>query len=569
MRSHSWDPDNRSFVSTRLRSAVVAAVLAGSLTMVSPAAHATGPSDGAPPGTAGTARAAAGPDHASAGDVPTAAQRILPTPRSLKTRNGTLTFDAASVIDVGRHPRRSSVAVADALAALLRTPTGYDWSVVRGSHARGRIVLKTGGPASLGREGYRLDVGKRTATIEARTDTGLFHGVQTLRQLLPAAVEQHTAVTGTTWSVPRVLVQDKPRYPVRGAMLDVVRHFLSVDEVKQYLDAMVPLKLNTFELHLADDQGWRLSINSWPRLATYGGGLEVGGTKGGYYTQAQYRDIVAYAAARHITVVPEIDVPGHTNAALASYAELNCDGKAPALYTGTDVGFSSLCADKDITYRFLDDVLGEIAALTPGKYISIGGDEAHSTTAADYTKVIDRTQAILRKHGKKMWGWHQTAGADPARGSVAAYWGTTGSAADIALAQQAAKKGQRLVLAPADHAYLDMKYFPSFPYGQDWAADVSVSASYHWDPATLVPGVPPSSVAGVLAPVWTETLPDISTVELMAFPRLAGIAQLGWSPRRSHDLEPYLVQLAVQGPRWKAAGINFYESPEVAWHRFS
>jgi len=546
---------------TGLQAAAVTALLATSLALTSPAAQAADPP--APPSSG-----AAPSGQTAAMDVPTPAQRILPTPRSLETRKGSLTFDAASVVDVGRHPKRSTLGVADYLADFLRTPTGYDWPVVRGSKAPGRVVLRTGGPASLGTEGYRLDVGTKSVTIEARTSTGLFHGVQTLRQLMPAAVEGHQRAEGTTWSIPRVRVSDSPRYPVRGAMLDVARHFMSVDEVKAYIDAMVPLKLNTFELHLADDQGWRLEIRSWPRLATYGGALETGGTKGGYYTQEQYVDLVAYAKARHITVVPEIDLPGHTNAALSSYAELNCDGKAPAPYTGTDVGFSSLCADKDVTYRFLSDVLGEVAALTPGKYVSIGGDEAHSTTQADYTKMVDAAQKVLRQHGKRMWGWHQTASADPAKKSIAAYWGTTGSKDDIALAQEAARKGQRLVMAPADHAYLDMKYDPTFTYGQDWAAVVPVSDSYAWDPATLVAGVPSSAVAGVLAPVWTETLPDITTVELMAFPRLAGIAQIGWSPRRTHDLEPYLVQLAVQGPRWEAAGVNFYRSPEVAWHRF-
>lgn len=551
---------------TGLHAVAAVALLATTLAVTAPAAQAVGPTE--PPATSPPAGEAPGAEQTSAMDVPMPAQRILPTPRSLETRKGSLTFDASSTIDVGRHPKKGTVAVATFLSDFLRTPTGYDWAVVRGSHAPGRVVLKTGGPASLGREGYRLDVGRRRVTVEARTSTGLFHGVQTLRQLMPAAVEQHERAEGTVWSVPRVRVSDAPRYPVRGAMLDVARHFMSVEEVKAYIDAMVPLKLNTFELHLADDQGWRLEIKSWPRLATYGGALETGGTKGGSYTQAQYADLVAYAKARHITLVPEIDLPGHTNAALASYAELNCDGKAPERYTGTDVGFSSLCASKDVTYRFLADVLGEIAALTPGRYISIGGDEAHSTTQADYTKMVDAAQRVLRRHGKRMWGWHQTASADPARKSIAAFWGTTGSKDDIALAQEAARKGQRLVMAPADHAYLDMKYTPSFPYGQDWAAVVKVSDSYAWDPATLVPGVPSSAVAGVLAPVWTETLPDIDTVELMAFPRLAGIAQIGWSPRRTHDLEPYLVQLAAQGPRWEAAGVNFYRSPEVAWRRF-
>ncbi|HEY0239688.1 MAG TPA: family 20 glycosylhydrolase [Friedmanniella sp.] len=550
---------------TRLRTTLVASVLlTGSLALGAPSAYAGGTPD--PPATARTQPTDDGRDGNA---VATPAQRILPTPSSLKTRRGALTFDAASVIDVGHHPRASTVTVADGLATFLRTPTGYDWTVVRGSKAAHRIVLRVGGPKRLGKEGYSLDVDATTATIEARTGTGLFHGVQTLRQLMPSAVEKPGRVSGTTWSVARVRVSDHPRYAVRGAMLDVARHFMSVADVEKYLDAMVPLKLNTFVLHLSDDQGWRLEIKSWPRLATYGGALETGGTPGGSYTQAQYREIVAYAAARHITLVPQIDLPGHTNAALASYAELNCDGTAPPRYTGTDVGFSSLCAGKAVTYRFLDDVITEIAHLTPGHYISIGGDEAQSTTAADYTKIIDRAQAILKRDGKKMWGWHQTAGADPAKASVAAYWGTAGSGADIALAQEAARQGERLVMAPADHAYLDMKYAPSTPLGQDWAGDVSVPASYDWDPATLVPGVPSKAVAGVLAPVWTETLTNISAVEYMAFPRLAGIAQLGWSPERTHALEPYLVQIAAQAPRWRAAGTTFYAAPEVAWHRFA
>ncbi|GAA1900862.1 beta-N-acetylhexosaminidase [Lapillicoccus jejuensis] len=542
---------------TRLTALVASTAVAGGLLL----------GTAGPPALASTV---AGPSSTSATAQPSPAQRVLPTPTSLVTRTGTLTFSRASVIDVGAHARPDTLQVAQDLAAFLRTPTGYPWRVVRGGSTgdAGRVVLAVGGPSGLGTEGYRLDVDGTSARLTAPTADGLFHGVQTLRQLMPPSVEAATVQAGATWSVPQVLVTDTPRYPLRGAMLDVARHFMTVGEVERYLDAMVPLKLNTFVLHLADDQGWRLAIRSWPRLATYGGAIETGGTPGGYYTQAQFRQLVAYAAARHITLVPQIDLPGHTNAALASYAQLNCDGVAPPRYTGTDVGFSSLCASKPVTYRFLDDVLSEISALTPGRYVSIGGDEAHSTTAADYTKMVDAAQRILHRNGKQMWGWHQTAAADPARGSVAAYWGTAGSDADIALAQEAAAKGERLVMAPADHAYLDMKYDASTPYGQDWAGLVSVTDSYTWDPATLVPGVPDSSIAGVLAPVWTETLPSIGPVEYMAFPRLAGIAQLGWSTQRSHDLEAYLVQLAAQAPRWEAAGVRFYRAPEVAWRRF-
>jgi hexosaminidase len=437
--------------------------------------------------------------------------------------------------------------------------------VVRGNGGSGAIHLELGGPEKLGDEGYELTVRQHSVMLRAPTAAGLFHGVQTLRQLLPAEIESSEVTPGIRWAVPRVRVVDHPRLAIRATMLDVARHFLTVAEVKKYIDAVAPYKLNTLVLHLADDQGWRLWINSWPRLACYGGSTEVGGTPGGYYTQQDYAEIVRYAQAQFLTVVPEIDTPGHTNAALASYAELNCDGTAPPLYTGVEVGFSSLCVGKPVTYSFLDDVVREVATLTPGPYLSLGGDEAASTSPADYLAFMACAQEIVRKYGKTVWGWHQIAASDVKRGSVAAYWGLAGSAEDIALAKAAVAQGQKLILAPADHAYLDIKYAEDSPFGQDWAGLVSVSEAYDWDPSTVIPGVRGKDVAGVLAPVWTETMATIDEIEFMAFPRLAGVAEIGWSPRSSHDLVAYSQRLAAQGRRWTIAGVNFFRAPDVPW----
>ncbi|HEX5581241.1 MAG TPA: family 20 glycosylhydrolase, partial [Gemmatimonadaceae bacterium] len=236
----------------------------------------------------------------------------------------------------------------------------------------GSVLLRIGG--SHGAEGYMVDVTPERVTIEASEPAGLFYGLQTLRQMAPAGVE-HKATLWRTVRIPAGRVTDAPRFTWRGAMLDVSRHFLEVDEVKRYIDLMALYKLNRLHLHLSDDQGWRIEIRSWPNLARHGGATEVGGGKGGYYTQAQYSDIVAYAAARHITVVPEIDMPGHTNAALSSYPELNCDGKAPPPYFGVRVGFSALCVEREAVTRFVDDVVRELAPLTPGPWIHLGGDE--------------------------------------------------------------------------------------------------------------------------------------------------------------------------------------------------
>ncbi len=203
-----------------------------------------------------------------------------------------------------------------------------------------------------------------------------------------------------------------PKYGYRGAMLDVARHFFTVDEVKKYIDLLAMYKINKLHLHLSDDQGWRIEIKSWPNLTNYGGSTEVGGGPGGFYTQEEYIELVSYAQERFITIIPEIDLPGHTNAALASYPELNCNGKSPDLYTGTEVGFSTLCANKEITFQFLDDVIREISEITPGPYFHIGGDESHVTKEEDYITFINRSQDMVLKYGKKVMGWDEIQNAD-------------------------------------------------------------------------------------------------------------------------------------------------------------
>ncbi|OKI38623.1 beta-N-acetylhexosaminidase [Streptomyces sp. TSRI0281] len=451
------------------------------------------------------------------------------------------------------------------LAGLLRPSTGYALPVT-GRDGRDGIRLELGdGDPGLGAEGYRLRSAEGAVTITARAPAGLFHGVQTLRQLLPDRVERNSRQEGP-WQIAGGTVTDSPRYAYRSAMLDVSRHFFSVAEVKRYIDQLALYKLNKLHLHLSDDQGWRIAIDSWPRLATYGGSTEVGGGPGGYYSKSDYKEIVRYAASRYLEVVPEIDLPGHTNAALASYAELNCDGIAPPLYTGTTVGFSSLCVPKDVTYDFVDDVVRELAALTPGKYLHIGGDEAHSTSHEDFVAFMEKAQAIVGKYGRTVMGWHQLTGAKPVEGAVAQYWGydRTG-AAERQQVVDAAKNGTKLILSPADRSYLDMKYTKDTKLGLSWAGLVEVQRSYDWNPATYLEGAPEGSVLGVEAPLWTETLTDSTEIEQMAFPRLPGLAELGWSPAATHDWETYKVRLAAQGPRLTALGIDFYRSPQVPW----
>jgi hexosaminidase len=411
--------------------------------------------------------------------------------------------------------------------------------------------------AALGPEGYELIVTPERVTITAPRPAGLFYGTQTLRQLLPAAIE-HEAARPRPVKVPAVRVVDQPRFAWRGAMLDVSRHFLDVGSVKRYIDLIALHKLNRLHLHLSDDQGWRIEIRSWPKLTERGGSTQVGGGAGGFYTQEEYADLVRYAEERYVTVVPEIDMPGHTNAALASYPELNCDGVARPLYTGIRVGFSALCAGKELTYTFIDDVVREIAALTPGEYFHMGGDEVEKLTGEEYRRFIQRAEGIVRSHGKRVIGWGEIAQAELDPSTIVQHWRRDSS-------HVAARRGSKVILSPASRVYLDMQYDSTTVPGLRWAGYSDVRKAYDWEPATLLAGVPESAILGVEAPLWSETLVTIRDFEFMAFPRLAGVAEMGWSPAAARNWEEYRRRLGAQAPRWAALGLNFHRAPEVPW----
>ncbi|RKS76697.1 hexosaminidase [Actinomadura pelletieri DSM 43383] len=509
-------------------------------------------------GTGPAVRADAGPasDTAKVASM----QDIVPVPVTAEPAAGadhTITNDTAIYVQTG------SAGVGDYLAALLRRSTGYPLPVksATATPTDGISLLLTGADPTVGNQGYQLNVTPTTVVIRANQPAGLFAGVQTLRQLLPAAVESTTTQPGP-WQIPGGRVVDHPRFAYRGAHLDVARHFFTVDEVKRYIDEIALYKINYLHLHLTDDQGWRIQINSWPRLATYGGELEVGGTPGGYYTQDQYKDIVAYAQSRHITLVPEIDMPGHTNAALASYAELNCNNVAPPRRTDIQVGYSSLCISKDITYKFVADVIREVAALTPGPYLHIGGDEANSTSQQDYNTFLNKVLPLVQQQGKIAMGWHDIVDATPPTSAVPQYWQTGTSHAGV---QAAARRGNKILMSPANKSYLDMKYNSSTRLGLSWAGYIEVQTAYEWNPGAHMTGVTESQVFGVEAPLWSETLLNIADIEFMAFPRLPAIAELAWSPQSTHNWNAFRQRLGAQGPRWQVMGINFYRSSQVPW----
>lgn len=547
----------------RARRVVVLAVVAAS--SVAGCTHAPPPVPGFG-GSAGTASQTASvtplptlpwPGPATAGGPITAG--LIPLPVLARTDPGeSFTLSSRTRIWIGTD--QAAQPIAETLAAALRPATGLPLPVDRSVDPPPDSFLLAidQSEPQLGEEGYDLTVTRRAVILRARTPAGLFYGVQTIRQLLPQRIEA-TSVQPGSWEIPGGRIVDYPRFAYRGAMLDVARHFFTVAQVERYIDELARYKVNVLHLHLSDDQGWRIAIDGWPKLTSIGGKTAVGGGPGGYYTQAEYRAIVAYAQARFITIVPEIDTPGHVNAALVSYPALACPGTRLAPYTGTGVGFSTLCVDQPVVFQFLNDVVAQLAALTPGPYLHLGGDEAASTKPADYLRYVEQAQKIVTAHGKTMMGWAEIAAAPLDRSTVAEYWNFRDRGAT---ARKALDQGVRLVAAPADHAYVDQKYDPSTPLGVTWAGPTSVEKAYSWDPTDIAPE---DRLLGVEGPLWSETISSLSQVEFLAWPRMAGIAEIGWTPRAERSWSTYRLRLAAQAPRWEIEGVNFYRSPEVPW----
>jgi hexosaminidase len=499
-----------------------------------------------------------------AGAAPAAsAHGIIPAPVSHEALPGeTFELTAASRIVI-ESDDPGAARVAERFAAWLRRSTGLALPVGGDvPHGDGDIVLVVAASDEFGAEGYTLRAGADGVRIAAATPAGLFRALTTFRQLLPAPVEASEAQPGP-WTVIGSEIRDRPRFEYRGTMLDVARHFFDVDDVLHYIDLITLYKVNVLHLHLTDDQGWRLTVPGWPRLTEVGGASDIDGGAGGIYTPADYARIVDYAAEHFIEVVPEIDGPGHASAALIAYPELSCDGVAPPPFHHGGISEVSLCASADSTYAFLGDVFDALAN-EPGRFIHVGGDEAIGTPHEDFLQFVPRAAALVVERGRTLVVWHEAAQAELPPGSVVQYWGV-GQDEATDLARRAVDQGARLIVSPGNHAYLDMKYDADTELGLQWAGFVPVSASYTWEPATLIEGVTDASILGVESALWSETTADRAAVERLAFPRLAGIAEIGWSPASALVWDDYRHRLAAQAARWDVMGVNYFRAPDVPW----
>ena len=500
---------------------------------------------------------------------------VIPAPRQLTERREpafTITAATSIVADTGNGEMRRAIT---ALTSVLRPSTGFMLPVVNANNPvpvalpatldtlrRNAIVLRLLtfiAPDPLGSEGYTIRVDRDTVLITASNGAGIFHGVQTLRQLLPAGIESHqSAIKMGTWTIPAVTVEDMPTYRWRGAMLDVARHFFTVDEVKQVIDILALYKLNTLHLHLADDQGWRIEIKSRPELTAMGAPSEVGGGPGGFFTQADYSEIVRYAGEHYVTVVPEIDMPAHINALLLSHPELSCGRRAPAVYTGIQVGFSAICPDSAGTYTLLEDVIREIVQLTPSGYFHIGGDEVQALNATQYTTFIERVQAIVRKYDARVIGWEEIGKARLDPTSIIQQWQSDSLKAGGSLPND-------VIVSAGPRLYLDMKYTPETELGLRWAGYIDVRKAYDWDPMANLKGFATTRIIGIEAPMWSETARNITAAQYLLMPRLPAVAELAWSPRAVRGWDNFRLRLAAHGPRWNLLGINYHRDPAIPW----
>ena len=453
---------------------------------------------------------------------------------------------------------------------------------------RGAIVLRQE-PAlakTLGAEGYRLDVTPSGVVIRAASAAGVFYGMQSLRQLLPIAVFREAPVPGVRWAAPAVSITDVPRFSWRGGHLDVSRHFMPTSFVKRYIDLLALHKLNRFHWHLTDDQGWRLEIRKYPLLTQVGGwrsqtvvgAHERDSTKrkfdgvphGGFYTQDDVREVVAYAAARFVTVVPEIEMPGHAQAAVAAYPQLGNTSErvSPMMVWGVS---EYLFNTDTSTIAFLQDVLGEVLALFPSPWIHIGGDEAVKTqwkaSAAAQAHItarglrdehelqswfIRQMDAYLTARGRRLVGWDEILeGGLVPNATVMSWRGDDGAIAS-------ARAGHDAIMTPTHHTYFD--YYQSRNRTAEPLAIggfLPLDTVYTWEPVpAALEAQHHGRLLGVQGQVWTEYIPDGRAVEYMAFPRMSALAEVAWTPAARKELAGFKARMRAHMERLRALDAN-------------
>lgn len=519
---------------------------------------------------------------------------LIPQPVDVKVSSGTYTLTKASSITYNKAESRKT---AEMLAEKLNVATGFGLTAQLGKAGAIQLDLNDVQNQQIGKEGYTLESNSKGIIVAANQPAGLFYGMQSLLQLLPKEIESKTVVK-INWTIPAVKIIDYPRFGWRGIMLDVSRNFFSKEDVKKYIDEMARFKFNTFHWHLTDDEGWRIEIKSLPKLTSVGawrvpraghwGERAVAkpgeaATAGGFYTQADIREIIQYAQERNVTIVPEIDLPGHSMAAVASYPELSCS-KDTSTKVDPGARFSEwygngtfkMLVDNTINpsdekvYEFLDKVFTEIAALFPGQYIHVGGDECYKGYWAEdkgcqslmkklnirhvedlQGYFMNRLEVILKSKGKKLIGWDEIleGGISP-EATVMSWRGIKGGI-------EAAQMGHYVVMTPTTFAYLD------YNQGEQTVdppiyANLRLKKTYSYEP--VPDSVDAKYILGGQGNLWTEQVPNLWYAYYMTYPRGWALAEDYWSPKASKNWDNFIQRVEKQFERSELADINFSQA---------
>lgn len=471
---------------------------------------------------------------------------LLPAPRQLTKGGGQHPLRAADLESLAR--KLQNWAPQAARAALSLTNLAVDQTEQQGDSATPPPQITAEADPGLGTEEYTLDFNDDQWTLRAGDAAGAFWAVQTLRQAFADGV------------VPHFSCVDGPKYPVRGAMLDISRHFFTVDEIKWFIDLAATYKYNQVHLHLSDDQGWRIEVENRPLLTELASGTDISGGSGGFLTLLEFRELQEYALEQHVVIVPEIDLPGHTHAALMAYPEIAPDNDERVPYTGMKVGFSSVDLTSDASWSFIDDVVASLARNTLGPRIHLGGDEALTLEREEYVTFVERLGEVAAEYGKELIMWQEAAGANLPAGSLIQYW-TAKLNADH-FASVAREQDVKFIASPGHRAYLDHVHVKGQP-GQDWAGAIELRDAYDWEPVDELPGVPQESIAGVEACIWTEMVPDFDTLSYLLLPRIPAIAEVAWGSPKNWDR--FAGAVASHAKTWQQQGWKFYASPQVNW----
>jgi len=515
---------------------------------------------------------------------------IIPMPEKLERTNTGFTITNKTRI-VAEPGNKEAMRIANLLAQKIHQVANYRITVEESNITatdKETIFFTTIEDTSLGKEGYQLSVSDRGVVVRAAEPAGLFYGLETIYQLLPAEIEGSSLSPNTTWSLPGVEIKDKPRFPWRGMHLDVARHYVPLDFIKKYIDNMAMHKLNTFHWHLTDDQGWRIEIKKYPKLTQVGAWRKEslighvstephqfdGIPHGGFYTQAEAKEIVQYAKDRFIKVVPEIEMPGHAKAAIAAYPELGVTGLPVEVGTYWGV-FPDIFNVEEYTFSFLEDVVTEVMNIFPSEYIHIGGDEAIKDQWKASDKIqkkikelglkdehelqsyfIRRMENFINSKGKKIIGWDEILEGGLAPNATVMSWqGIEGGI-------EAAKSGHDVIMTPIQSLYF--WWYQGNPKTEPLAAGgyITLEKVYQYDPVpSILTPEQAKRILGAQACAWAEYMEDPKKVEYMVFPRMSALAEIVWTPNEKKNWNDFKVRMTKQFKRYDMRGINYARIP--------